>query len=158
MSTAASQPEISDLIIDYDPDSLERRVVDRARVLSELQSRSMHGAAKIVASWPHRDGVLDAAFVDGVLLRSHLELQRLSEEFRQGERALSVLGPLIATDMTQPVHEKYDRLISGGLTPISRWGTPEDIGKAVAALAQDALPFSTGEVLNVDGGFHLRIL
>jgi len=39
-----------------------------------------------------------------------------------------------------------------------RWGTPEDVGKAVAALAQGALPFSTGDVINVDGGFHLRRL
>jgi len=65
---------------------------------------------------------------------------------------------IIATDMTGPVKEKYDKLIAEGLTPIQRWGTPEDIGKAVAAIASDALPFSTGEVINVDGGFHLRRL
>ena len=65
---------------------------------------------------------------------------------------------IIATDMTGPVKEKYDHLIASGLTPIPRWGTPEDIGRAVVAIAQDALPFSTGEVINVDGGFHLRRL
>ncbi len=65
---------------------------------------------------------------------------------------------IIKTDMTAPVQEKYDRLIADGLTPIRRWGTPEDVGKAVAAVAQDALPFSTGEVINVDGGFHVRRL
>ena len=65
---------------------------------------------------------------------------------------------IIATDMTGPVKEKYDQLIANGLTPIKRWGTPEDIGKAVAAVACGAFPFSTGEVLNVDGGFHLRRL
>lgn len=65
---------------------------------------------------------------------------------------------IIATDMTGPVKEKYDRLIAAGLAPINRWGVPEDVGKAVAAIAQDALPFSTGEVINVDGGFHLRRL
>lgn len=65
---------------------------------------------------------------------------------------------IIATDMTGPVKEKYDRLIAGGLTPIPRWGKPEDIGRAVVAIAQDLLPFSTGEVINVDGGFHLRTL
>ena len=54
--------------------------------------------------------------------------------------------------MTAPVKQKYDKLIAEGLTPIRRWGTPADVGKAVAALAQDALPFSTGEVINVDGG------
>jgi 3-oxoacyl-[acyl-carrier protein] reductase len=65
---------------------------------------------------------------------------------------------IIATDMTSPVKEKYDKLISEGLTPIKRWGTPEDVGKAVAAIASGALPFSTGEVINVDGGFHMRRL
>ena len=65
---------------------------------------------------------------------------------------------IIATDMTRPVQDKYDRLIGDGLTPIRRWGTPEDVGKAVLAIADDLLPFSTGEVLNVDGGFHLRTL
>lgn len=65
---------------------------------------------------------------------------------------------IIATDMTGPVKDKYDRLISDGLTPIQRWGTPEDVGRAVAAIACDAFPFSTGEVFNVDGGFHLRRL
>ena len=65
---------------------------------------------------------------------------------------------IIATDMTGPVKEKYNKLIAEGLTPIKRWGTPEDVGKAVAAIAQNLLPFSTGEVINVDGGFHLRRL
>jgi len=65
---------------------------------------------------------------------------------------------IIATDMTGPVKEKYDQLIAGGLTPIQRWGTPADVGKAVAAIASGAFPFSTGDVINVDGGFHLRTL
>jgi len=65
---------------------------------------------------------------------------------------------LIATDMTESVKEKYAQLIKDGLTPINRWGTPEDVGKAVAAIAENLFPYSTGEVLNVDGGFHLRRL
>jgi NAD(P)-dependent dehydrogenase (short-subunit alcohol dehydrogenase family) len=65
---------------------------------------------------------------------------------------------IIATDMTQPVREKYDGLIEGGLTPIRRWGMPDDVGRAVAAIAGGMFPFSTGEVFNVDGGFHLRRL
>lgn len=65
---------------------------------------------------------------------------------------------IIATDMTGPVKEKYDQLIANGLTSIKRWGTPEDIGRAVAAIASGAFAFSTGEVINVDGGFHLRTL
>ena len=65
---------------------------------------------------------------------------------------------VISTDMTAPVMEKYKKLINEDLTPIKRWGAPEEIGKAVAAIAQDFFPFSTGEVINVDGGFHLRRL
>ena len=75
-----------------------------------------------------------------------------------GVNVYEIRPGIIATDMTVPVKEKYDRLISEGLTPINRWGTPEDVGKAVAAIAQGLLPFSTGEVINVDGGFHLRRL
>jgi 3-oxoacyl-[acyl-carrier protein] reductase len=65
---------------------------------------------------------------------------------------------IMATDMTAAVKERYDGLIDQGLTPIRRWGSPEDVGRAVAAIAQNLLPFSTGEVINVDGGFHLRRL
>jgi len=75
-----------------------------------------------------------------------------------GIRVYEIRPGVIATDMTGPVKEKYDRMIEQGLTPIARWGTPADIGKAVAAIASDAFPFSTGEVINVDGGFHLRRL
>jgi 3-oxoacyl-[acyl-carrier protein] reductase len=80
---------------------------------------------------------------------------RLAEH---GIQVYEIRPGVIATDMTGPVKEKYDRLIAEGLTPIQRWGTPEDVGKAVVAIAQDLLPFSTGEVINVDGGFHLRRL
>jgi NAD(P)-dependent dehydrogenase (short-subunit alcohol dehydrogenase family) len=65
---------------------------------------------------------------------------------------------IIKTDMTKPVKEKYDRLISDGVIPIKRWGTPEDMGKAVFAIATDCFPFSTGEVIHIDGGFRLRTL
>ena len=65
---------------------------------------------------------------------------------------------VIASDMTAPVQEKYDRLIAEGLSPIRRWGQPEDVAAAVAMLASGQLPFSTGERINVDGGFHIRRL
>lgn len=65
---------------------------------------------------------------------------------------------IVATDMTAPVREKYDRLIADGLTPIRRWGTPEDVGRAVRALACGDFEFSTGVAIDVDGGFHLTRL
>ena len=65
---------------------------------------------------------------------------------------------VIATDMTSGVKEKYDQMIAQGAWPLRRWGQPDDIGRAVAAIARGDLPYSTGEVINVDGGFHLRTL
>lgn len=65
---------------------------------------------------------------------------------------------IIRTDMTSAVAAKYDALIEDGLTPIPRWGEPSDVAKAVLALAQGALPYSTGEVIHVDGGLHIRRL
>ena len=88
-------------------------------------------------------------------MATRLFAARLAE---YGINVYEIRPGIIATDMTGPVKNKYDKLIAEGLTPIQRWGTPEDVGKAVAAIAQDLLPFSTGEVINVDGGFHLRKL
>lgn len=65
---------------------------------------------------------------------------------------------IIQTDMTKVVKDKYDALIEQGLTPIQRWGQPDDVARAVVAIAEGYLPFSTGEVINVDGGFHLQRL
>jgi len=63
---------------------------------------------------------------------------------------------IIQTDMTSPVKDKYDQKIyTDGITPIRRWGQPEDVGKAVLAIAEEMFPFSTGEIINVDGGFHI---
>jgi len=75
-----------------------------------------------------------------------------------GIRVYEIRPGIIRTDMTASVVEKYDRLIADGLFPIERWGYPEDVAKAVAAFANGAFPYSTGEVINVDGGFHLRKL
>ncbi len=91
----------------------------------------------------------------GLSMMTKLFAARLADE---GIRVYEIRPGVIATDMTASVKEKYDRLIDADLTPIKRWGTPEDVGRAVAAIALDLLPFSTGEVINVDGGFHLRRL
>ncbi|HTQ38269.1 MAG TPA: 3-ketoacyl-ACP reductase [Pirellulales bacterium] len=80
---------------------------------------------------------------------------RLAEE-RIG--VFEICPGIIESDMTAAVKEKYDRLIAGGLTPIKRWGRPEDVAHAVAAIVGDAFPFSTGERIHVDGGFHIRRL
>ena len=91
----------------------------------------------------------------GVGMMTALFADRLAE---YGINVYEVRPGIIRTDLTRAVWEKYDRMIAEGLTPIARWGEPEDVARAVVAIAQDCLPFSTGEVINVDGGFHLRRL
>jgi 3-oxoacyl-[acyl-carrier protein] reductase len=91
----------------------------------------------------------------GMAMMTKLFATRLADE---GISVFEVRPGVIATDMTAKVKEKYDELIASGLTPIRRWGTPEDVGRAVAAIAAGSFSFSTGEVINVDGGFHLRRL
>jgi NAD(P)-dependent dehydrogenase (short-subunit alcohol dehydrogenase family) len=65
---------------------------------------------------------------------------------------------IIATDMTSPVQEKYDRLLAEGLAPMRRWGRPEDVSRAIAAIVSDYFPYSTGQRIDIDGGFHIRRL
>jgi len=91
----------------------------------------------------------------GLAMMTKLYAARLASE---GINVYEIRPGVIATDMTAAVKAKYDLLIGEGLTPIKRWGTPEDVGRAVAAIAAGSFPFSTGEVINVDGGFHLRQL
>ena len=91
----------------------------------------------------------------GVAMMTQLFAARLADE---GINVYEIRPGIIATDMTAAVRDKYDALFAQGVTPIRRWGTPEDVARAVSAIAQGLLPYSTGEVLNVDGGFHLRRL
>jgi NAD(P)-dependent dehydrogenase (short-subunit alcohol dehydrogenase family) len=69
--------------------------------------------------------------------------------------AYEVRPGIIETEMTSGVKEKYDKLIREGLTVEKRWGQPEDVGKVVAALALGNLPYSTGQVIMVDGGLTI---
>jgi 3-oxoacyl-[acyl-carrier protein] reductase len=91
----------------------------------------------------------------GLGMMTALYADRLSE---YGIHVYELRPGIIETDMTSIVRAKYDRLIAEGLTPIRRWGQPDDVARAVIAIAQDQFLFSTGEVINVDGGFHLRRL
>jgi NAD(P)-dependent dehydrogenase (short-subunit alcohol dehydrogenase family) len=91
----------------------------------------------------------------GLAMMTALYAARLAEH---GITVCEIRPGIVDTDMTGAVKERYDRLIADGLTPIRRWGQPADVAKAVVAVATDLLPFSTGHVIDVDGGFHLRTL
>ena len=91
----------------------------------------------------------------GVSMVTKLFADRLAE---YGIPVNEVRPGIIATDMTSKVKGKYDDLIEGGLLPLARWGEPEDIADAVFALTTGALPYVTGQSLDVDGGFHMRRL
>jgi NAD(P)-dependent dehydrogenase (short-subunit alcohol dehydrogenase family) len=91
----------------------------------------------------------------GLAMMTQLYAARLAEH---GINVYEIRPGIIATDMTGPVKAKYGELIEKGLTPVRRWGQTDDVAKAVVAIAKGLLPFSTGEVINVDGGFHLRRL
>jgi NAD(P)-dependent dehydrogenase (short-subunit alcohol dehydrogenase family) len=91
----------------------------------------------------------------GLAMMTALFAARLAE---YGINVYEIRPGVIATDMTSGVKEKYDQMIAQGAWPLRRWGQPDDIGRAVAAIARGDLPYSTGEVINVDGGFHLRTL
>lgn len=91
----------------------------------------------------------------GVSMMTKLFADRLSDD---GVLVYEIRPGIIATDMTAVVKDKYDALIQNGLLPMSRWGQPEDIAAGVSVLASGQLAYSPGQVLNIDGGFHLRRL
>lgn len=98
---------------------------------------------------------------DYCLAKAALQMMTQLLADRLADRAIRVyeICPgIIASDMTAPVKEKYDRLIDSGLTPIRRWGQPDDVAKVAVALVSEAFEFCTGERINVDGGFHIRRL
>ena len=91
----------------------------------------------------------------GVSMATKLWAVRLAEF---GIPVYEVRPGVIKTDMTTTVTEKYNRLIDDGLTLQPRWGFPEDVGRAVAMLVRGDLPYSTGQVIMVDGGMTVQSL
>jgi NAD(P)-dependent dehydrogenase (short-subunit alcohol dehydrogenase family) len=91
----------------------------------------------------------------GLAMATQLWAVRLADA---GVQVLELRPGIMATDMTAGVKDKYDKLLADGLVPQKRWGTPEDVGLAVRAIVEGRFPFSTGDAINLDGGFHLRRL
>jgi len=175
VNNAGVAPEVRADLLEATEESFDR--------LIRINVKGPYFLTQLAARWmieQRRTGILPAAAHPKIVTISSISAFAASVnrgDYCVSKAALSMLTPLyaarlaehginvyeirpgvVSTDMTGSVKEKYDTLIEGGLTPIPRWGTPEDVGKAVAAIARDLLPFSTGEVINVDGGFHLRRL
>jgi 3-oxoacyl-[acyl-carrier protein] reductase len=171
VNNAGVAPSVRADLLEAGPESFDRVLGINLRgpyFLTQLVARRMidqtptAGAPKIVivssisaytASVNRGDYCLAKA---GLGMMTALYAARLAEH---GINVYEIRPGVIETDMTGPVKERYDRLIHDeGLTPIRRWGQPDDVGRAVVAVATDLLPFSTGQVIDVDGGFHLRTL
>ncbi len=91
----------------------------------------------------------------GISMITKLFASRLAE---YGISVIEIRPGIIETDMTAKVKEKYEKLISDGITPIKRMGQPEDVAKCVAAIADGSFDFCTGTVIDCDGGFNVRCL
>ena len=91
----------------------------------------------------------------GISMLTTLYADRLASE---GILVHEVRPGVIDTDMTSTVHGKYNKLIDEGVFPIARWGKPEDVANAVSAFASDKFMYTTGNYIDVDGGFHIRRL
>ncbi|MEG2699125.1 MAG: 3-ketoacyl-ACP reductase [Ruthenibacterium sp.] len=91
----------------------------------------------------------------GVSMLTTLYADRLAGE---GILVHEVRPGVIATDMTSTVQEKYNAMFEQGVFPIARWGTPEDIAGAVSAFCSDKYLYTTGNYVDVDGGFHIKRL
>lgn len=132
-----------------------------ARAMIDLVHQGTIASAKIVnissisgfTASPNRPDYCMAKA--GLQMMTGILAQRLAEEKIQ---VFDVCPGVIASDMTAPVHERYEKMIAQGAWPIRRWGQPEDVARAVSAIVQDYFPFSTGERIHVDGGFHVRTL
>jgi 3-oxoacyl-[acyl-carrier protein] reductase len=124
----------------------------RAKTIPAAKIINVSSISSYAASADRADYCMTKAAL-GMMTR--LFAQRLAAERIQ---VFEICPGVVETDMTAPVKEKYDRLIADGLWPVRRWGKPEDVARAVAAVVLDYFPFSTGGRIDVDGGFHIRSL
>ena len=172
VNNAGVAPDVRADVLDATPDSFDR--------LISINLRGPYFLTQAVAKWMIEQRRADAAFRGrivnvssvsaevasvnrgdyciskaGVAMATKLWAARLAEF---GVDVYEVRPGVVATDMTAAVKSKYDDLIAGGLTLERRWGTPDDVGRAVAALARGDLPYATGQILNIDGGMSVRRL
>jgi NAD(P)-dependent dehydrogenase (short-subunit alcohol dehydrogenase family) len=156
-------------LLDVTPESFDRLLAVNLRgtfFLTQAVARRM-AAEKRPAQAPHRSIVtissvnaVTAAINRGEYCISKSALTMMNKLFalrlaEHGVNCYEIRPGVIATEMTAPAKERYDKFIAEGNIPFARWGTPQDIGEAIATLASGALPFSTGDSFAIDGGLHI---
>ena len=109
--------------------------------------------------------IIDKLYAKELIPTPIEEFEKLSDEEKKlhkpypfNQRTYEVRPGIIATDMTEKVHDKYQKLIDSGLLPIPRFGKPEDVADMVEACCTGLMDYAAGQVLNADGGFSLRRL
>ena len=132
--------------------------------LSQLAARQMisqgHGG-KIINLSSISAYAVSTNRVDYCIAKAAMQMMTWQLATRLAEHQIGVFEicpGVISSDMTAPVQEKYDQLIADGLSPIRRWGQPQDIALAVSAIVSNYFPFTTGQQFHIDGGFHIRRL
>jgi NAD(P)-dependent dehydrogenase (short-subunit alcohol dehydrogenase family) len=172
VNNAGVPPEVRTDVLDATPESFDR--------LIRINLRGPHFLTQAAAKWMIEQRRADDAFRGRVINVS--SVSAIVASVNRGEYCVSKAGlsmatqlwavrlaefgidvyevrpGVIATDMTAAVKQRYDGLIAGGLTLEKRWGTPEDVGRAVAMLARGEMTYATGQVLYVDGGATVRRL
>lgn len=111
------------------------------------------GSASATVSSPNR--VEYCVSKAGVAMLTKVAADRLAGE---GILVHEVRPGVIDTDMTRVVHEKYTKMIENGLFPIRRWGYPEDVANVVSLMCDERYDYTTGNYIDVDGGFHIQKL
>lgn len=169
VNNAGVAPDVRADLLDATPESFDR--------LISINLRGPYFLTQAVARWMIEQRQSDSAFSGvvvnvssvsatlasvnrgdyciskaGIAMATQLWAARLAEF---GIQVYEVRPGVIRTDMTSGVTEKYDKLIAAGLTVEPRWGTPEDVGRAVGVLARGELAYATGNVIVVDGGLTL---
>ncbi len=168
VNNAGVAPEVRADLLDMSPESFERVLkinLEGPFFLTQLAARAMlkhagDGHFRCIVN----TGSVSADFASinrgeyclskaAVAMSTKLFAVRLAD---YGIAVYELRPGIIRSDMTHGVAARYDRLIADGLTLQKRWGEPEDIGRAVVMLASGALAYSTGQVINIDGGLSVE--
>ena len=152
-------PEISNLIVSFDPETLYRRPVRKRDAVDRLRAAGNRRGARIVERMPDRDGVLEPDLVDPLLVRVHTELQRLSEELEHGRRVAELLRPLLSA-LREAGAGRPLRVVDVGCGTgyVLRWlAAKGGLGDDVELVGADYNPALVGEAARLARAEHLRV-